>query len=157
MIFQNPIWRAECRAHARAMSAPMRPSAKRGEYAEAKAEEYARWLLQRDGVDLAARAEAVRLAHNAVHPPTTHGTGARRWQSPHPDAIPDDWKPSARVVWDICTAGQRPRLVVFEFATAGRDGWRRIQPKTLAVVLELDLPNWDFDPTAIDAPEAMAA
>lgn len=144
MKFESRWYLAERAAHARTLAKPMRPTTNRDNASE-KAMEYARWLLARDRIDLDAIAEVARTAWNAMYPPTKHRRGARAWEELHSDAIPADMAYSARVAWDHCEAGQRPRHVHFEFAQAARDGWRRAPARHFTTFLSVELPHWDAE------------
>lgn len=140
-------------AHARYLAKPMRPTAKAGPESDAKALEYALWLMKRDGLDLEAMADAARAAHNAQFPPTIHRSGSRRWETPHARAIPSDLQWDTFVQRDYCAAGVRPRFVHFRFYTPERNGWSRAPAHTYMTFHTVELPNWAFD--AGDADEIL--
>ncbi|RWM29422.1 hypothetical protein [Mesorhizobium sp.] len=117
-------------AHARYLAKPMRSSAKAGPESDAKALEYALWLLNRDGVDIEEKAAAARVVYNHGYPR---------------NLIPADLQWSTFVQRDYCAAGLRPRFVQFRFYTPERNGWGRAPAHIYTTFHTVELPNWAFD------------
>lgn len=119
---------AEKAAAARAASKPTRPCDRRpGGNTDAKAREYAHWLLRRDGVDLDALAANVRAEKT----------------------VSDRAEIEASVEWERCDAGLRPRFVQFELSD-------RLLRKPLPLA-RTELPNWSFEAEDLNADVAVAA
>lgn len=126
-------YRKELAAHKRTMAKPMRPQSYRPNV-DAKAVEYALWLLERDGIDLDALGAEIREEWNEGAKPVN---SYRAIRGAHTRArIAPDCPILPHVEWAPCAAGLRPWRVHWTFGLNSHT-----RPR---YVYSLELPNWSF-------------